>query len=64
MVLMGTLSPRRRIVVIQRLGCELVVRVISGATRASGKVDIQMMFPPFPGGGKPVPLFFPATIFS
>lgn len=42
----------------------LSFRVISGATRASVKVDIQMMFPPFPGLEKPVPLFFTATIFS
>lgn len=64
MVLMGTLSLHRWIVVVQRLGCKLVVGVISGATRASVNVDIQMMFPPFSGGGKPVPLFFTATIFS
>lgn len=57
MVLMGTLPPHGRIVAVQRLGWELGVGVISGATRASLQVDIQMMFSPFPRGEKPVPLF-------
>lgn len=57
MVLAGTLPPHGRIVAVQRLGCELVVGVISGATCTSLQVDIQMMFSPFPGGGKPIPLF-------